>query len=47
MNPKDFIRQIKIKGTDYTVTDITMLEEKEIADIERLPFSIRVLVENL
>ena len=47
MNPKDFIRQIKIKGTDYTVTDITMLEEKEIADIGRLPFSIRVLVENL
>ncbi len=47
MNPKDFIRQIKIKGTDYTVSDITMLQEKEIADIERLPFSIRVLVENL
>ncbi|MBC8441976.1 MAG: aconitate hydratase AcnA [Deltaproteobacteria bacterium] len=47
MNPKDFIRQIKIKGTDYTVSDITMLQEKEIADIERLPFSIRILVENL
>ena len=47
MNPKDFIRQIKIKGTDYTVADITVLEEKEIADIGRLPFSIRVLVENL
>ncbi|MBW2589976.1 MAG: aconitate hydratase, partial [Deltaproteobacteria bacterium] len=47
MNPKDFIRQIKIRGTDYTVSDITMLEEKEIADIGRLPFSIRILVENL
>jgi len=47
MNQKDFIRRIKIKGTDYTISDITMLEEKEIADIGRLPFSIRVLVENL
>jgi aconitate hydratase len=47
MNPKDFIRQIKIRGTDYTVSDITMLEEKEIADIGRLPFSIRILVENI
>ena len=47
MNPKDFIKQIKIRGTDYTVSDITMLEEKEIADIGRLPFSIRILVENL
>ena len=47
MNPKDFIRQIKIRGIDYTVSDITMLEEKEIADIGRLPFSIRILVENL
>jgi len=47
MNPKDFLRQIKIRGTDYTVSDITMLEEKEIADIGRLPFSIRILVENL
>ena len=47
MNPKDFIRQINIKGTDYTVSDITMLEKKEIANIGRLPFSIRILVENL
>ncbi|MDA3790990.1 MAG: aconitate hydratase AcnA [Desulfobacula sp.] len=47
MNPKDFIRQIKIKGTDYTVSDITLLEKKQIADIGRLPFSIRILVENL
>jgi aconitate hydratase len=47
MNPKDFIRQISIKGTDFTVSDITILEKKEIANIGRLPFSIRVLVENL
>ena len=47
MNPKDFIRQINIKGTDYTVSDITILEEKEIANIGRLPYSIRILVENL
>ena len=47
MNPKDFIRQIKIRGTEYAVSDITMLEEKEIAVIGRLPFSIRILVENL
>jgi len=47
MNPKDFNRQINIKGTDYTISDITILEEKEIANIERLPYSIRILVENL
>jgi hypothetical protein len=39
MNPENFIRQIRIKGTDYTISDITLLEEKEIADIKRLPFS--------
>ncbi|MDY6792732.1 MAG: aconitate hydratase AcnA [Thermodesulfobacteriota bacterium] len=47
MNSTDFIRQIKIKGTEYTVSDITMFEKREIADIGRLPFSIRILVENL
>ena len=47
MNPENFIRQIRIKGTDYTISDITLLEEKEITDIGRLPFSIRILVENL
>ncbi len=47
MNLKDFVRQINIKGIDYTVSDITILEEKEIANIGRLPYPIRILVENL
>ncbi len=47
MNQKDFTRQIKIKGTNHTIFDITMLQKKQIANIGRLPFSIRILVENL
>lgn len=38
---------LNINGESYTVCNISMLEYKSIADIERLPFSIRILLENL
>jgi aconitate hydratase A / 2-methylisocitrate dehydratase len=47
MDSKEFIKQIDVKGKIYGVWDITILEKKGIADIQRLPFSIKILVENL
>jgi aconitate hydratase len=47
MDKKEFIKQIEVNGRNYTIADITLLEKKGIADIKRLPFSIRILVENL
>ena len=41
-------RQIlTIHGRDYTVHNISQLEEKGGANVQRLPFSIRILLENL
>ncbi|MGD2271553.1 MAG: aconitate hydratase AcnA [Desulfobacterales bacterium] len=47
MEKQDYIRQLKIGDQEYTIADINLLEEKGIADVTRLPFSIRILVENL
>ncbi len=47
MNKQDFIKQIDVNNKPYTIFDITILEEKGLADIQRLPFSIKILVENL
>ncbi len=47
MDKHDFLRQITINGRDYHISDISKLEEKGLANIRRLPFSIRILVENL
>ena len=47
INRQEFLRQVQADGRDYTIMDIRLLEKKGIADIGRLPFSIRILVENL
>ena len=47
MEKQEFIRQLDVHGKQYTIFDITKLEEKGLADIKRLPFSIKILVENL
>lgn len=47
MKKKDFIREIDISGKLYTLYDINRLAEQKVADIERLPYSIKILVENL
>jgi aconitate hydratase len=47
MDKNEFIKEIEVNGRNYSIADITLLEKKGIADIKRLPFSIRILVENL
>ena len=47
MEKEAFEKQIEVKGKPYRVFDINLLEEKGFADIKLLPFSIRILVENL
>ncbi len=47
MNKNDFRQSLKVNGTTYHYYDITLLQKNGVADIDRLPFSIRILVENL
>jgi len=47
MKTSEFLRAVNVNGTSYTTVDILGLEKKGLADIGRLPFSIRILVENL
>ncbi|MEJ2095605.1 MAG: aconitate hydratase AcnA [Deltaproteobacteria bacterium] len=47
MDKKEFARTLSINGADTTYYDIGLLEKKGLADIGRLPFSIKILVENL
>jgi len=47
MDKSEFTRQINISDKQYSIFDINMLERKGLANIRRLPFSIKILVENL
>jgi aconitate hydratase len=47
MNSQDFVRQIESNRKALSIFDIQQLESKGVADIRRLPFSIKILVENL
>ena len=47
MNPKDFIKDLSVDGKTYHYFDIQQLASQGIARVDRLPFSIRILVENL
>ncbi len=47
MEKTDFTAQVKVQGIDYQIFDINKLEEKGIAPVGNLPFSIKILVENL
>jgi len=47
MNNAEFINHVSVQGVQYQIFDINKLEEKGIAAISRLPFSIKILVENL
>jgi aconitate hydratase len=47
MGNADFINHISVQGIEYQIFDINRLEEKGIATISRLPFSIKILIENL
>ena len=47
MKKEDYLRQIKVGRRNIHYYSILQLEEEDAADIGRLPFSIRILVENL
>jgi aconitate hydratase len=47
MDNKEFMRRVVVAGTTYTIFDINLLERKGIAQISKLPYSIKILVENL
>jgi len=47
MNNQEFVKRLDINNKEYSIFDINRLEEKGLADIKRLPFSIKILVENL
>ena len=44
MKREAFTRQLSIKGKVYTIYDINRLNEQGIADVTRLPFSIKILL---
>jgi aconitate hydratase len=47
MKKSEFIRKVTINKKEYRFFDIGLLEKRGVAKISRLPFSIRILVENL
>ena len=47
MNTESFTRQIEVGGKRLNIVDITLLEKNGIAEVQRLPYSIKILVENL
>ncbi|OGP63253.1 MAG: aconitate hydratase 1 [Deltaproteobacteria bacterium RBG_13_49_15] len=47
MKKEDFMREILVGRRKLTIFDIRLLEKKGIARIQKLPFSIKILVENL
>jgi aconitate hydratase len=47
MKKETYVRKIEVNGQAYTFYDIQRLQTEGLADIARLPFSIRILVENL
>ena len=47
METREFTRRIKVKESEYTIVDFTMLASDGAANIEKLPFSIKILAENL
>lgn len=47
MDKESYGRQLQVNGRQFDYYNILLLQENGIADIKRLPFSIRILVENL
>ncbi len=47
MKRDDYIRKIAVHGREVNIVDIMQLQSDGRADIDRLPYSIRILVENL
>ena len=47
MDNQAYLRQLEVNGEQVDYFNIRLLEENGVADIKRLPLSIRILVENL
>jgi aconitate hydratase len=44
---KDFMQQLQVNDTSYNFFDLRELAKKGVGNIDRLPYTIRILVENL
>ena len=44
---KDFVQQLQIGDTNYSYFDLRELQKQNVGNIDRLPYTIRILVENL
>lgn len=44
---QDFVKQLTVDGVSYSYFDIRELSKQGLGKIDRLPYSIRILVENL
>lgn len=47
MKRSEFVRQVEIGDKMLDMFDLNLLESKGVADIKRLPYSIKILIENL
>ena len=47
MENSEYMKKISVRGKDYHYYDINGLQEKGIATITKLPYTIKILVENL
>ncbi|MGB3209385.1 MAG: aconitate hydratase AcnA [Desulforhopalus sp.] len=47
MISQDFVKKLQVDGISYSYFDIRELSKHGLGDIDRLPYSIRILVENL
>ncbi len=47
MDREDFTKKIKAGNTEYVLFDINRLEAEGMGDVQKLPFSIKILAENL
>jgi len=47
MEKSEYLKRLEIGEKKYGVYDINLLAQKGVADISRLPYSIKILVENL
>ncbi len=46
-DPFDAMRSIEIDGSEYNIADLTVLEDHGLCELNRLPVSIRVLLESV
>ncbi|MFO7928032.1 aconitase family protein, partial [Natronomonas sp.] len=47
LDPFDAIREVELDGASYKMADLTVLEEEGLCELDRLPVSIRVLLESV